>query len=156
VVLHGGLGSGATPYGRQFFDPDVYRFVLFDQRGCGRSTPLASEDLAALEHNTTADLIHDLELLRGLLGIEDRLSTLSGRVEPSPRTLDPVRRLDIARLVTHYFSNVAFLDDDAIVGRLDRIAHVPAYLLRGRLDIASTGRLRAALDRFAEDQTTKS
>jgi proline iminopeptidase len=243
VVLHGGPGSGATPWWRQFFDADLYRIVLFDQRGCGRSTPLASEDLAALEHNTTADLVRDMERLRELLGIErwllfgaswgstlglayavehpervselvlwavvttrasdihwlthtmgqvypaefdallelvppeersgnipaaihrllrspdpqvcdsaarawcdweDRLSTLSGPVEPSPRTLDPVRRLGFARLVTHYFGSSGFLDDDAIIGRLDRIAHLPAYLLRGRLDIASP--LRSAYD----------
>jgi proline iminopeptidase len=243
VVLHGGPGSGATPWWRQFFDPDVYRVVLLDQRGCGRSAPLASEDLAALDHNTTADLIHDVELLRELLGIErwlvfgaswgstlglayavshpdrvselvlwavvttrardiewlthtmgqvypaefdallelvppgeragnipaaihrllrspdpavcdraarawcdweDRIATLTGPVEPSPRTLDPVRRLGFARLVTHYFGNYAFLDDDAIIGRLERIAHVPAYLVRGRLDIASP--LRSAYD----------
>jgi proline iminopeptidase len=243
VVLHGGPGSGATAYWRQFFDPDVYRIVLFDQRGCGRSTPLASETLTALEHNTTADLIRDIEQLRELLGIEqwllfgaswgstlglayavehptrvselvfwavvttrardiewlthtmgqvypaefdallehlppdergdnipaaihrllrssdpavcdtaarawcdweDRIATLSGPVEPSPRTLDPARRLGFARLVTHFFASNAFLDDDAILGRLDRIAHVPAYLIRGRLDIASP--LRSAYD----------
>jgi proline iminopeptidase len=243
VVLHGGPGSGATAYWREFFDEDAYRVVLLDQRGCGRSTPLASDTLAALAHNTTADLIHDLEQLRELLGIEqwlllgaswgstlglayavehpervselvlwavvttrardiewlthtmgqvypaeydallehvppgerggniplaihrllrsqdpavrdaaarawcdweDRIATLSGPVEPSPRTLDPVRRLGFARLVTHYFGHFAFLEDDAIVGRLDRIAHVPAYLVRGRLDIASP--LRSAYD----------
>jgi proline iminopeptidase len=243
VVLHGGPGSGATAYWRHFFDPDVYRVVLFDQRGCGRSTPLASQTLAALEHNTTTDLIRDIEQLRELLGIdrwllfgaswgstlglayavehpervselvlwavvttrardiewlthtmgqvypaefdallelvppserdgnipaaihrllrspdptlcdaaarawcdwEDRIATLSGPVEPSPRTLDPGRRLGFARLVTHYFGSFAFLDDDAIVGRLDWIAHVPAYLVRGRLDIASP--LRSAYD----------
>jgi proline iminopeptidase len=243
VVLHGGPGSGATPWWRQFFDPDAYRVVLFDQRGCGRSSPLASDDLAALEHNTTADLVHDMELLRELLGIErwllfgaswgsslglayavehpdrvselvlwavvttrasdiawlthtmgqvypaefdallsfvppaerdsnipaaihrllrspdpevcdaaarawcdweDRLVTLSGPVEPSDRTLDPVRRLGFARLVTHYFASCAFLEDDAIVGNLDRLRDIPAYLLRGRLDIASP--LRSAYD----------
>src|SRR5215813_2761293 len=69
VVLHGGPGSGAIPWWRQFFDPERYRFVLFDQRGCGRSSPLASDDLAALEHNTTADLIADIERLRTMLGI---------------------------------------------------------------------------------------
>jgi len=243
VVLHGGPGSGATPWWRQFFDPDAYRVVLLDQRGCGRSSPLASEDLAALEHNTTADLIHDLELLRELLGIEqwllfgaswgstlglayavehpdrvselvlwavvttrasdidwlthtmgqvypeefdallsvvppaersgnipaavhrllrspdrevcdaaarawcdweDRLATLSGPVRPSTRFDDAAFRLGFARLVTHYFANAAFLDDDAIVGHLDRLRDIPAYLLRGWLDIASP--LRSAYD----------
>jgi proline iminopeptidase len=75
---------------------------------------------------------------------EDRIATLSGPVEAHPRSLDPQRRLGFARLVTHYFAHHAFLDDDAIVGRLDRLREIPAYLLRGRLDIASP--LRAAYE----------
>ena len=59
VVLHGGPGGGATPGMRQFFSPDVYRIIMFDQRGAGRSTPHAS-----LEHNTTWDLVGDIEILR--------------------------------------------------------------------------------------------
>jgi proline iminopeptidase len=243
VVVHGGPGSGATPWWRQFFDPARYRFVLFDQRGCGRSMPNAADDLAALEHNTTADLVADMERLRRHLSIErwllfgaswgstlglayavehpervselvlwavvttraadvawlthtmgqvypeefdrllaavpqeqrggnvpaalhqllrsadpevcdaaarawcaweDRIATLSGPVQQSPRSLDPRLRLGFARLVTHYFGNHAFLADDAIVGRLERLRDIPAYLLRGRLDIASP--LRAAYE----------
>jgi proline iminopeptidase len=236
IVLHGGPGSGATPWWRQFFDPERYRCVLMDQRGCGRSLPNACEDPAALKDNTTAHLVGDLEMLRRQLRIdrwlvfgaswgstlglayavqhpqsvselvlwavvttrakdvhwfthmmgeiyphefdelrailhedqrdgnipaavnallvdedpdvadraarawcawEDRLATLSGPVEPHPRSLDPHRRLGFARLVTHYFGNYAFLDDEAITGHLDRLRHIPTYLLRGRLDIAS-------------------
>lgn len=70
VFLHGGPGSGTSPWQRQFFDPDVYRIVLLDQRGCGRSTPSAAEPEADLRHITTAHLIADLELLRKNLGIE--------------------------------------------------------------------------------------
>lgn len=70
VVLHGGPGSGASPWWRRFFDPERYRVVLLDQRGCGRSLPHAGDDLQALEHNTTADLIGDLEQLRRALGVE--------------------------------------------------------------------------------------
>ncbi len=65
VVLHGGPGAGCEPYHRRFFDPAVYRIVLFDQRGSGRSTPHA-----ALTDNTTAHLIADLEAIRSHLGIE--------------------------------------------------------------------------------------
>jgi proline iminopeptidase len=243
VVLHGGPGSGATPWWRQFFDPDAYRVILVDQRGCGRSLPNACDDRRALENNTTAHLIRDLEQLRGQLDIErwlvfgaswgstlglayavehpdrvselvlwavvttrakditwlthtmgdvypgefdqllaalpehrrngnipaalhellmsddpetcdqaalawvtweDRIATSSGPVQPSIRTNDPRERLGFARLVTHYFGNHAFLADDAIIGRLPRLAGTPTYLLRGRLDIASP--LRSAYE----------
>ena len=65
VFLHGGPGFGTEPAHRRFFDPAAYRIVLFDQRGCGRSTPHAS-----LEDNTTWHLVGDLEALRTHLGIE--------------------------------------------------------------------------------------
>lgn len=243
VVLHGGPGSGAAPWWRQFFNPERYRVVLFDQRGCGRSLPNACDDLAGLENNTTAHLLDDIEQLREHLAIdqwllfgaswgstlglayavehpervselvlwavvttkasdvawlthtmgqiypqeydellaavpvshrdgnitaalnellrssdpevcdaaahawckwEDRLATLSGPVQPSARFQDPRLRLGFARLVTHYFGNQAFLDEDAITGRLDRLNNIPAYFLRGRLDIASP--LRSAYE----------
>ena len=65
VVLHGGPGGGISPFLRQFHDPDTYRIVLFDQRGCGQSTPHAE-----LAENTTWHLVDDMEKLRGHLGIE--------------------------------------------------------------------------------------
>jgi proline iminopeptidase len=65
VFLHGGPGSGCSPTHRRLFDPARFRAVLFDQRGCGRSTPLAS-----LHNNTTAHLVHDIERIREALGIE--------------------------------------------------------------------------------------
>ncbi len=70
VVLHGGPGSGCAPGWRRFFDPDAYRIVLFDQRGCGRSTPHASDPSTDLATNTTRHLVEDLEHLRGSLGIK--------------------------------------------------------------------------------------
>ncbi|MER5180732.1 prolyl aminopeptidase [Streptomyces sp. NPDC002896] len=70
VVLHGGPGSGCTPYFRRLFDPAAYRIVLLDQRGCGRSTPHASAYDTDMSVNTTAHVIADLELLRRHLGIE--------------------------------------------------------------------------------------
>ena len=70
VFLHGGPGSGCTPNQRRFFDPDAYHAVLFDQRGSGRSRPLASEPDADLTSNTTAHLIADMERLRERLGID--------------------------------------------------------------------------------------
>ena len=70
VYLHGGPGSGSTTGARSFFDPSAYRVVLFDQRGSGRSRPLASQPGADLSTNTTAHLIEDIEALREHLGIE--------------------------------------------------------------------------------------
>jgi proline iminopeptidase len=65
VFLHGGPGGGSEPWHRQFFDPTKYRIVLFDQRGCGRSTPHAE-----LRENGTWDLVSDIERIREHLGIE--------------------------------------------------------------------------------------
>jgi proline iminopeptidase len=65
VFLHGGPGAGCEPFHRQFFDPERYRLILFDQRGAGRSTPHAE-----LEGNTTWDLVADMEAIRERLGIE--------------------------------------------------------------------------------------
>jgi proline iminopeptidase len=70
LVVHGGPGSGCTPRQRRAFDPDRYRAVLFDQRGCGRSTPHASDLATDMSVNTTAHLIADMERLREHLGIE--------------------------------------------------------------------------------------
>ena len=67
VCLHGGPGSGCSPGWRRWFDPDRFRVVLLDQRGCGRSTPSAADDLRA---NTTHHLVADLERLRAHLGID--------------------------------------------------------------------------------------
>ncbi len=64
LVVHGGPGGGSNSAMRRFHDPKRYRIILFDQRGCGRSTPNA-----ALHDNTTADLISDMELIREKLGI---------------------------------------------------------------------------------------
>ncbi len=72
VVCHGGPGGGSTPSMRRYFDPDRYRIILFDQRGCGKSMPHAS-----LEANTTWHLVADMETLRGHLGI-DRWQVFGG------------------------------------------------------------------------------
>lgn len=236
VVLHGGPGSGALPWWRTYFDPSRYSVTLFDQRGCGRSRPLASEPGIDLSTITTQHLIGDIEALRELHGVdhwlvfggswgstlglayavehpsrvselvlwgvttttrqevdwltwtmgevypeafdellalvpglqqggnlpaaynrllmnpdaslrdhaarswcawEDRLATLDGPPRPSPRYADPAFRLAFARLVTQFFGHHGFLPPDGISGRIERIAAVPAVLVRGRLDIAS-------------------
>jgi proline iminopeptidase len=65
VFCHGGPGGGTAPAYRQFFNPDKYRIILFDQRGCGQSLPYAS-----LKNNTTWDIVADMELLRKHCNIE--------------------------------------------------------------------------------------
>lgn len=72
VVLHGGPGGGCSPMMRRFFDPEHYRIVLFDQRGCGRSRPHAS-----VESNTSWHLVADIERIRAALGI-DRWAVFGG------------------------------------------------------------------------------
>jgi proline iminopeptidase len=70
VMFHGGPGSGCGPAWRRYFNPATYRIVLFDQRGCGRSTPHASDPAVDLATNDTQHLIADIERLRVQLGIE--------------------------------------------------------------------------------------
>tara|TARA_R110002096_G_scaffold24708_1_gene77722 strand:+ start:1724 stop:2698 length:975 start_codon:yes stop_codon:yes gene_type:complete len=65
ITLHGGPGGGISPALRRFFDPSRYRIILFDQRGCGRSTPHG-----ALNANTTAHLVADIERIRAALGVD--------------------------------------------------------------------------------------
>ncbi|MCW5953640.1 MAG: alpha/beta fold hydrolase, partial [Propionibacteriaceae bacterium] len=70
VFLHGGPGGGLTADYRRYFDPVRYRIVLLDQRGCGRSTPHASQPDADLSSNTTWHLVDDLEKLRTDRGVD--------------------------------------------------------------------------------------
>lgn len=65
VVVHGGPGGFAEPMHRRLFDPERYRIILFDQRGCGQSAPLST-----LEANTTQDILADMEIIRETLNIE--------------------------------------------------------------------------------------
>ncbi len=68
VFLHGGPGAGLIPDYRRFFDPSAYRIILFEQRGCGRSTPHAS-----LDDNTTWRLVADIEKIREQFGVDEWL-----------------------------------------------------------------------------------
>ncbi|HEY5716959.1 MAG TPA: prolyl aminopeptidase [Motiliproteus sp.] len=68
LFVHGGPGGGCDEFHRRFFDPEKYRIILFDQRGCGRSTPHSE-----LTNNTTAHLLADIEAIRAHLGIEQWL-----------------------------------------------------------------------------------
>ncbi len=236
LYLHGGPGSGASPGQRRFFDPDLYRAVIFDQRGCGRSRPLASEPDADLSVNTTHHLIADIEQLREHLGIEhwavilglswgttlalayaqtypERVNALVlgfvtttsssevrwitegvGRIfprewdrfaaavpeglrhlplvdayaemlfdpdpavreraalewcawedahvsltpgsGPSSRYEDPEFRLRFARLVTHYWRNAAFLEEEQLIRDVSKLNGIPGVLIHGRYDVS--------------------
>ncbi|HET9345721.1 MAG TPA: prolyl aminopeptidase [Candidatus Limnocylindrales bacterium] len=238
VALHGGPGSGLTEGRRRWFDPDRYRLVQLDQRGCGRSTPHAGDWSTGLSTNTTHHLIADLEALREHLGIErwlvwggswgvtlalayaerfpDRVTELvllsitmtrhrdvrwfaretgrffpeewesfragvpeserdgdlvaaydrllngpavpmerrlraardwvawedavlsleEGYVSPHPRWADERFMIGFARLVTHYFSHAAWLDEDELLRNGGRLAGIPGVLLHGRLDLS--------------------
>jgi len=70
LFLHGGPGSGCSAGQRRFFDPGLYRAVLFDQRGSGRSRPVTTGADSLLHANTTAHLIADIETLRIMLGVD--------------------------------------------------------------------------------------
>ena len=236
IYLHGGPGSGCTSGQRRWFDPDAYRVVLFDQRGCGRSRPLASEPDADLGTNTTVHLVADIESLRRHLGVESwtvlgmswgttlglaysqahlervtalilALVTTTSRREvewltggvgrifprewdrfaaavpytlrhlplvdayatllfdsdpavrahaarewcawedahvsltpghvPSPRYEDPEFRLGFARLVTHYWRNAAFLEEDQLLRDAPTLDGIPGVLVHGRYDVSS-------------------
>src|SRR5690554_5974383 len=65
IIVHGGPGGGSNPTMRRTHNPEAYRIILFDQRGCGKSTPHAE-----LRDNTTWDLVADMERIREHLGIE--------------------------------------------------------------------------------------
>jgi proline iminopeptidase len=80
IVMHGGPGAGSHISSARFFDPQRYRVVLFDQRGCGKSTPSASDDDAtpALTDNTTQHLIDDVSALRHELNINGKMHVFGG------------------------------------------------------------------------------
>jgi proline iminopeptidase len=80
MFMHGGPGAGSYQSFTRFFNPDRYRIILFDQRGCGKSTPSASDDdaTAALTDNTTQHLIGDVLRLRRELGIQGKMHVFGG------------------------------------------------------------------------------
>lgn len=227
VFLHGGPGAGSGPQHRRFFDPAVYRIVIFDQRGAGRSRPFGE-----LHDNTTPHLVADIERLRESLGIErwvvfggswgstlalayaeehpdsclglilrgiflcrpveidwflyglrhifpDRWAQFSGHIpaaehgdllhayhrrliDPDPAIHLPAARawgtyegacstllpspgtvshfasdavaLSLARIEAHYFVHQIFLPPNSLLDRVERIRHLPGYIVQGRYD----------------------
>jgi len=229
VFLHGGPGAGCAPYHRRYFDPNIYRIILFDQRGCGKSTPHA-----CLENNTSWHLVADIELIRAHLNIEkwlvfggswgstlgllyaqshaDRVSGLILRgiflardkdvqwfyqegtsklfpdywqkfIEPIPKSerqdmlaaysrqltgdneiqqlraakawstwegmtatlqtdkdvvdsfSNPYTALSVARIECHYFMNQCWLGHNQLINQIEKIKHIPCYIVQGRYDV---------------------
>ena len=166
LALHGGPGGGAGNWMTHQFDLSSYRLVLHDQRGAGRSTPYASEPSVDLTTNTTWHLVADIERLRDHLGIErwlvytrpvDVTADAAARAwcewenalvahetggRADPRYDDPRFRLGFARLVTHYFSHAARLEDDQLLSGAARLAGVPGVL---RVERRGRSRHRASV-----------
>lgn len=236
LFLHGGPGSGCSAGQRRFFDPNLFSAMLFDQRGSGRSRPLANDLDIDLSTNTTAHLIADIEALRVMRGVDrwtilglswgttlglayaqahpNRVRALvlglvtttsrrevqwitedAGRIfsqewdrfasaipdhlrhmrlvdayakllfddnatvrddaarawcawedahvsmtpghTPSPLFRDPTFRLRFARLVTHYWRNAAFLEEDQLIRDAAILNGIPGVLVHGRHDVSS-------------------
>ena len=80
MFLHGGPGGACAPVMSRFFDPERYRVILFDQRGCGKSRPTVAADgpEKALAHNTTDYLVADINALRDELGITGKMHVFGG------------------------------------------------------------------------------
>ncbi|WP_267550689.1 prolyl aminopeptidase [Rhizobium rhizogenes] len=234
LILHGGPGSGSSSSTRRYFDPQHYRIIQFDQRGCGNSLPHASEPEIDLSANTTWHMVADIEQLRLFLGVErwhvfgnswgctlallyaethpDRVSSLLvvgvtmtrqseidwlysglGRFFPEewarfraavpvqdrdgdlveayyrllrnpdpavhikaakdwheweaasivvdPRATMPTRWSDPryvtarARIITHYFHHLAWLEEQQILRDIKRLAGIPCTMIQGRLDL---------------------
>ena len=234
LILHGGPGSGSSAGTRRYFDPQHYRIIQFDQRGCGNSLPHASEPEIDMSKNTTWHSVADIERLRLLLGIErwvvfgnswgctlalvyaeahpDRVLSLLvvgvtmtrqseidwlyrglGRFFPEqwtrfraaipaedrdgnlvgayyrllrnpdpaihmkaatdwhewesasilvdPRATLPARWSDPryltarARIITHYFHHLAWLEEQQILRDIRRLASIPCTMIQGRLDL---------------------
>jgi proline iminopeptidase len=148
VFLHGGPGAGCNAKCRRFFDPAVYRIVLFDQRGCGRSTPFAS-----LEENTTWHLVADMEKLREHLGIEkwqvfggswgSTLALAYAETHPARVTELVLRGIFLLRreeLLWFYQEGASWLYPDAFE---EYLGHIPAAE-RGDLMSAYYKRLTSA------------
>jgi proline iminopeptidase len=93
MVMHGGPGVGSHSSSTRFFDPQRYRVILFDQRGCGKSTPSASEDdaTAALTDNTTQHLIDDILALRHELNINGKMHVFGAAGAAPSRWPTPLR-----------------------------------------------------------------
>lgn len=151
VVLHGGPGQGCAPTMTRGFDPRRYRVVLFDQRGCGRSTPHASYPATNMAFNTTAHLVADMEALRVHLGIDRWL--LSGGSWGSTLALayalkHPTR---VSEIVLSAVTTSRRAEADWLYGGVARFFPEAWERFRGHVPEAGSDSIIAAYTRRMED-----
>lgn len=151
LVVHGGPGSGCTPRNRQYFDPDRYKIILFDQRGCGRSTPPASDPDTDMSCNTTNHLISDMERLREHLGIERWL--LSGASWGSTLTLAYAERYPnrVSEIVIFGVTTTRRLEIDWLYNGLSRFFPEEWERFRAGSDADRNDDLVASYARLMDD-----
>lgn len=248
IYCHGGPGGGSSPAHRRFYDPQLYRIILFDQRGCGRSTPHCATDINAIWQNTIQDLAKDMEVIRAhlqikrwvvaggswgttvalfyaieypelvlglilrgvFLGRKQDLEWLFGangasqifpecyqkfvkghNIDSTAELLDSYYQklvgdndleqlaaakqfsaweshimqlnppapeafksmsnkeyIAMALLNCHYFMNDSFLYESEIISEINRISHIPGYIVHGRYDIVCKAENAVTLDAF--------
>jgi proline iminopeptidase len=153
LVVHGGPGSGCSVGNRRAFDPERYRIILFDQRGCGRSKPHASDPATDMSTNTTEHLLRDMEQLREHLGVEKWLLFGSSwgvtlALAYAERRPERVTEMVMSSVTTSTRADIDWLYNGvarffpeaherfrAIQRDVGRLAGIPAVLIHGRNDL---------------------
>ena len=150
IFVHGGPGGGTEPKHRRFFDPEAYRIVLLDQRGCSALFPDAWESyLAPIPEAERGDLLHAYH--RRLTGPDPKVRQEAARawsvwegstscLYPNPdliaRTGGDDFSLAFARIECHYFVNRGFMRTDAqLLEDVPKIRHIPGVIVQGRYDV---------------------
>ena len=150
VLLHGGPGQGTSPHMRRGFDPEKYRIILFDQRGCGGSTPHASDPSTEMRLNTTDHLVADMEALREHLGV-DRWLVVGGSWGATLAVAYAERHPSrVSELVLHTVTTGRRSEAEWLYGGLARIFPEAAERFRSHVPEAQAGDVIAAYARRME------
>ncbi|MEL6435679.1 MAG: prolyl aminopeptidase [Pseudomonadota bacterium] len=147
LIAHGGPGSGSSATARRYFDPDRFRIIQFDQRGCGRSTPHAGDTIHALAHNTTHNLIEDIESIRTHLDIERWMLFGGSWGSTLALAYALAERSRVTRLVLHAIALTRRADVDWVTDGI-QMFHPRAWeVLRRHLDVSRGERI---VDAYAD------
>ncbi len=139
VVLHGGPGQGSSPNMRRAFDPERYRVILFDQRGCGRSTPHASDPATEMRFNTTEHLLADMEALREHLGVDRWLVSGGSWGAALAVAYAEQHPLRVSEMVLYTVTTARRSEAAWLYGELARIFPEAAAQFRGHVPEAQDG-----------------